>query len=691
METYYDFIRTGDRKDIDPWLEKLDNAYYNNTSTLSDEKYDNLIKIYESRFGKREVVGCKPEQGGVMLPIAMMSLDKIMTQKELESFMLKNPGPYMILDKINGNSSLIDDTQKNRSLYNRGDGTEGSDLSHLFPYLQLPTSLNKVYNSGCYIKGELVIDKKDYEPYAHEYKTNLSMINGLLNSLSPDPEKLKLLKFIAYDLIECNKESNMEHTLQKLKEYGFTIPFYVKIEQEKLNIEMLSTIFKKRKEEASYDVDGLVIVANRNVPYEERLIRKNPKYMIAFKEYGETATAIVESIEWEASKNRLLKPVVKIVPVTINSFTIKSLTAFNAGWIRDNNVGLGTELIVTHNTIPHILSVANSTVAFLPPEDLYPIGSWKWNETNVDIILLEENDEVKIAKIYEFFKQIDAKYCGEVTLAKLYSAGFNSVKKLLEAKKEDFMRNKIEGLGEGTYDRMMKSIEKALTTVSLPQIMSASCVFGIGFGVRKLNLITDSYPDILFRNLTLEEIISIKGFAEKTAERFITGLPKFREFLKDIPLLSSRFLVSPQLEKEVILPQENSKKLESRIEESKKEDKEISPVALTPEDFLHSNLKTVETKNKSEPNIKIVVLPSAINSKQSEIKGKTVVFTGFRDKTLEAKIKDLGGKVTTSVSKNTSCVITGGVKGTGSSKETKALENNIPIYSLKEFKTMYGL
>jgi NAD-dependent DNA ligase len=663
METYYHFIRTQDRKYIDPWLEQLDAAYYTGKSDLSDQNYDNMIKIYESRFGKREVVGSKPEAGGVMLPIAMMSLDKIMTAKELELFMNKNPGPYIVSDKVNGNASLIDYTHSTKKLYNRGDGTEGSDLSHMIPFLKLPTSTCK-----CYVKGELVITKKNYEPYVNEYKTNLSMINGLLNSLSADSEKLKLFDFIAYDLVsQEDNSSNMSETLKTLESAGFTIPFYVKVET--LTIEILSEIFKKRKEEAAYDVDGLVIVANREVSFDERCIRKNPKYMIAFKEYGETAVAVVESIEWEASKNRLIKPTVKITPVTINSFTIKSLTAFNAGWIRDNNVGPGTELIITHNTIPHILSVASSTVASLPPEDLYPVNSWKWNETNVDIILLEENDEVRIAKIYEFFKQIDAKYCGEVTLAKLYHGGFNSVKKLIEAKKEDFSKNKIEGLGEGIYDRILKSISESLSNVTLPQIMSASCVFGIGFGVRKLVLITDTYPNILFRSPTLEQITSIKGFADKTAERFITGLPNFLEFIKDIPILSEKFL-RPNIEKT------------QKTQEEKK---------ITVENFLHSDLKTVETVAAPEPLVKLVILPPPVNAKKSEVKGKTIVFTGFRDKVLEKEISNLGGKVTTSVSKNTTCVVTGGTKGTGSSKETKAEELNIPIYSLKTFKNMYGL
>ena len=258
--------------------------------------------------------------------------------------------------------------------------------------------------------------------------------------------------------------------------------------------------------------------------------------MVAFKEYGETAIATVINVEWEVSKNKLIKPKIKINPVTINNFTIKSLTGFNAGWILENNVGAGSQLVITHNTIPHILSVLHSTIALLPPNP----ETWKWNDTKVDIELLEENDEVKIARIYEFFKQIGAKYLGEITIAKLYKAGFDTVKKIVNMKKEDFIKKKIEGLGEGIYDRMRLSIDESISKATLLQLMSASCVFGIGFGEKKFILITDTYPNILEMEPTIQDIISIKGFADKTAERFIEGLPKFRDFMKELDLFEKK-------------------------------------------------------------------------------------------------------------------------------------------------------
>jgi NAD-dependent DNA ligase len=437
---------------------------------------------------------------------------------------------------------------------------------------------------------------------------------------------------------------------------GFQVPYYVELES--LTIEYLSSLFKKLKEQEEYDIDGLVISSTREIPVSERLIRENPKHMVAFKEYGETAVAVVESVEWEVSKNRLIKPKVKINPVTINNFTISSLTAFNAGWVRDNKVGRGTELIITHNTIPHILSVVQGTEPSFPADE----ETWEWNETKVDIILKEENDDVRIAKIYEFFKQLEVKYLGEVTIKKLYNAGYDTVHKVIAMQKDEFLNRKVPGLGEGVFDRMRTSIDKAFEEITLPKLMSASCVFGIGFGTKKLDLVVVRYPNILNMDPTVEDIAAIKGFADKTAERFVEGLPKFRVFLEEL-----RKVKDINFEKRIV----------------KKNDERVESQELIQEK-LDENVEKVEKKM-----LKLKV--DTPKSSSESISGKTVVFTGFRDKNLENNIINSGGKVTTSVSKKTSMVVVGGKKGTGSSKETKAIELGIPVYTLEEFKKLYQI
>ena len=71
--------------------------------------------------------------------------------------------------------------------------------------------------------------------------------------------------------------------------------------------------------------------------------------------------------------------------------------------------------------------------------------------------------------------------------------------------------------------------------------------------------------------------------------------------------------------------------------------------------------------------------------KGNSLDGKTFVFTGVRDKEAEDKIVSLGGKIGSSVSKNTTHLVVK-IKGSGSSKEVKAIELGIQILSLDDLK-----
>ena len=65
--------------------------------------------------------------------------------------------------------------------------------------------------------------------------------------------------------------------------------------------------------------------------------------------------------------------------------------------------------------------------------------------------------------------------------------------------------------------------------------------------------------------------------------------------------------------------------------------------------------------------------------------GQTLVFTGFRDAELEEKVKSEGGKIGSSVSKKTSVLVVK-AKGSGSSKEKKALDLGVEVWTKDELE-----
>jgi NAD-dependent DNA ligase len=65
--------------------------------------------------------------------------------------------------------------------------------------------------------------------------------------------------------------------------------------------------------------------------------------------------------------------------------------------------------------------------------------------------------------------------------------------------------------------------------------------------------------------------------------------------------------------------------------------------------------------------------------------------TGFRDKDLEAVLKEVGAKMGSSVSKNTLCVVVKDSNAEESSKVLEAKRLGIPVLTLSQFKSQYGV
>jgi DNA ligase (NAD+) len=76
--------------------------------------------------------------------------------------------------------------------------------------------------------------------------------------------------------------------------------------------------------------------------------------------------------------------------------------------------------------------------------------------------------------------------------------------------------------------------------------------------------------------------------------------------------------------------------------------------------------------------------------KEGRFTGKTVVLTGFRSPEIEKALEAEGGKIGSSVSGKTYALVMK-KKGSGSSKEKKALALGVEVYEQAEFEELLGL
>jgi NAD-dependent DNA ligase len=635
------FINNNKKKDIIALLIKADDAFFNgDKSILKDDIYDIIKDYIRKKYPKDPYlkrVGADVDNK-VVLPYYMGSQNKIKdSEEEITKYKKQYAGPYVISDKLDGVSCLIVYNKIGKKnfdikLYTRGNGTEGQDITHLLTYINGFPSVNNISYDYLAIRGELIISKDNWEKLKLEGNNGANprnTVSGAINSKNLNKNVLNAIDFVCYTLIE----PKLKNGLDILKKMNFLIVNHTI--NDNINLNILSENLQKSRNN-KYIIDGIVINdISKNYEIEKG---KNPTHSFAFKSIHtlEQVEVIVREVEWNVSKDKYMKPIVKFDEITLDDVKIKQATGFNAGFIEKNVIGPGSRIIIIRsgNVIPHINSVLSKSASGKPSLPGIVDVNYKWNDTHVDIIMIDDgnkNSKYDIKNIIYFMKTIEIDYMGPGNIAKIYNAGYDTINKIINITKEELLN--IEGFKNKSADNILNALKK-IKDVDCNVLMDASNIMGRGFGLKKIKSITDIHPEILdntkaARNKALKlkasDLIKINGIAKTSAELFIENLPKYYEFYDNLGF-----------------------------------------------------------KCKGDKKLPANAVVADINT---NFKDKTFIFSGFRNKDYEKKITDNGGKITTSVSKNTSYLIVKD-KNENTGKIIKARELGVIILSLEEFEKM---
>ena len=527
--------------DVFDFLEVANEYYRNHSDTLiSDDLYDWLEEYAKKKkpnnpFFKK--VGA-PTENKELLPEWMGSLDKIRDDpKALDLWKAKHKAPYILSEKLDGNSGMYGISKnKELHLFTRGDGTFGRNISKYIEYFQDDYkstadifNLKEINTKNAYpllVRGELILSKASWELIKDKGANARNVIAGTLNAKTPDREIAKHIKFVAYELIE--PKMPFYEGLMFMKQLGFETVYSKAIESVDITTDKLTEILIDRRKNSLYDIDGIVVRDNK---IHKIIKEKNPKYAFAFKTMitHEVAEVIVLNVEWNVSKDGLIKPIVQFAPVTINNVKIKQTSGFNGAFIQKNGIGIGSKITIIRSgdVIPHITSVITKTTPMMPTIP------YEWNDTRVDIMVKKEddNEQMKLRQMEHFAKTMCIAHVGEGTLKKLFEKGIDTIPKLLSLQKSDLLL--IDGIKEKSAENISESLKKTFENTNCLKLMVASNLFGRGFGERKLNLILSAHPEILDGAL-LASLNEIEGIGEATSKQFLENLPKFYMFLKEI-------------------------------------------------------------------------------------------------------------------------------------------------------------
>lgn len=504
-------------------LCKLSDAYYNSdTPLVSDVDFDALVEEFENTYDtKYSYLGSSPTHNKAKLPAFMPSLNKCKDSSAISRFIHSSPNDFISFtysEKLDGVSLMIQyNSEKNIKLYTRGNGSVGTDVSHLLRYITLPSyqQVKKVIppNQSLLVRGELVLPKQIGD-------SNLrNMVSGVVNAKTPNVELLKQMHFVAYSLplqdLYCHQ------ALARLQHLGFRTPIY--LVREICTIELCNEIYDLFTSSSLYTIDG-VVVAKDTCDIVASKDCENPRHMMAFKRTNATRTTRVVEVIWQHSRYGTSHPKVEIEKIEIDGCIIQFVSGNNARYIYENRIGPGSLLEIQRSgeVIPNIVRIIQ------PAETAQMPQVYTWDGVNIRLPNITREQD--IARLVYSMKILGAKGISQSTIEVLYDHGFVSEKELWAASVDDLM--KCKGFGSKKAMNTVDALQESRRNLTLDKLLLISANFDC-FGERKLlaimsvlnvyeYLLDPKVSDVNLKNLLAQ--VSIKS----QVDDFIQGCKNFR-------------------------------------------------------------------------------------------------------------------------------------------------------------------
>ena len=514
---------------------KANDAYRLGQPIISDTNYDQLVEELSLLSPDDELltkvgVEISDETRKGRLPIEMASMNKIKSMNDVDDWSrlkgISKKEMVIITPKYDGLSLCVNEMTS--EAWTRGDGEFGQKSNEHYSLIQ--NHLNLEEDSFRFTYGEVMIPKQIFiNKFSIDFANPRNLVAGLLNSKTVN-EFLKDCQYIKYGAV-CNKifDTKQEVLNELNKGQKIKVQYYI-CELGDLSEGLLIELFHKFSTE--FEIDGLIIELN-DLSLQNKLGREtssnNPVCARAFKHpsFEQSAETDVIGISWNISKQGLLKPILHITPVKLDGVTVSNVTGNNARFVKDLGLGVGAKVVVKRSgmVIPIIADVITPVEFVQPTIEGVEID---WNEAGIELITLTETDDQKLKKIVAFFEILEADNVSEGVITQLWDAGYKTIKDVLTLTTSDL--EKIDRFGKRKADIVYKSIQKSVSNVQLSKLQHATGIFK-GLGSKKLVLLED------FKTKpTVDQVMSIEGFAEVSAKSYIESYEIFFDFIKDLPV-----------------------------------------------------------------------------------------------------------------------------------------------------------
>jgi DNA ligase (NAD+) len=631
--------------------------YVESNPVISDYEFDHLLKKLEKLESKfpELITSDSPTQrvGGEPLDSfttvehksAMLSLANTYNSDELKKFderVKKNVGEveYVVEPKIDGVGVAL--LYENGILIRgatRGDGRKGDDITsnlktiHSIPLHLMGNELNNVE-----VRGEVYISLKGFKKLnqSQEKKGETVFANprnaaaGSVRQLDPKIAESRPLDIFVYFISHSNKEFHThEKSIDTLKKAGFRVNPLIKRVGDIEKVLKYCSDLEKKRDSLNYEIDGAVIKVN-SLAKQKQLgeTSKHPRWAISYKFAAKQSTTRLNDIDIQVGRTGTLTPVAILEPVKVGGVTVSRATLHNFDELKRKDIRINDWVLVERSgdVIPQVV------------KSIKEKRTGKEKQKNIPERCPVCDTEV-IRKEGEVAVRCKNKYCpARLKWRVKYYASRDAMD--------------IDHLGESTIDKLL---EKRLI---------------------------ENVADLYF--LTKEDILSIEGFKDKSAQNLIDSIEKSKK--QDLSrliyslgirhvgkyaaqLLASQYQSIDELEKAPIEELEEIDGLGDKTAEA------IGTFFATEENAnLITRLRNIGVRTKRG------------EKKKMPLQNKKFVFTGGLSNISRPDasdlVKQMGGIVSSSVGKNIDYVVVGNKPG---SKYKKAEKLGLNIINEEEF------
>jgi len=423
----------------------------------------------------------------------------------------------------------------------RGDGLVGEDVTENLRTvpsipLKIPIQGSLVPPSYLVVRGEVYMTRHDFDKLntwlAEEGQTTYlnprNTAAGSLRQLDPRVTARRPLKILVYNIITAEGAipSTQWETLDYLKAMGFPVASQSILCKDIDQAIQTCEQAKDQRGSWPFEADGTVIKVNDlKLASDLGFVGKDPRGAIAYKYPTREVTTKLLDIAINVGRTGVLTPQAVLEPVEIGGVIVKQATLHNFDYIADKDIRIGDRVLLKRagEVIPYVIGpvVAARTGTEQPwqhpatcPACSQPVenlpGEVAW-------FCVNSACPAQLVRNVEHFVSkgaMDITGLGIQLVRQIVEAGLvKDVADLYGLTKVDLL--KLDGFADKKADNLLTAIA-ASKDQSLDRLIASLGIHGVGeIAAREL---ASRYPDLdALAGTSIDEIQSIQGFGPNIA------------------------------------------------------------------------------------------------------------------------------------------------------------------------------